>query len=58
LIFMGIVQRTAEGIDSMRRSVWDQSGTGMKVVVLIVLIVTGLAIPLIPLAWISRRIVN
>ena len=55
---MGIVQRTAEGIDSMRRSVWDQSGTGMRIVILIVLVVTGLAIPLIPIAWIARRIAN
>lgn len=55
---MGIIRRLAEGIDGIRRSVWDQSGTGMRIIVLIVLVVTGLAIPLIPLAWISRRIVS
>ena len=55
---MGFVQRLAEGIDGMRRSVWDESGRGMKIVILVVLIVTGLAIPLIPIAWIARRIAN
>ena len=57
-VSMGFVQRLAEGIDGMRRSMWDESGRGMKIVVLVVLIVTGLAIPLIPIAWIARRIAN
>jgi hypothetical protein len=55
---MGIVQRTAEGIDEMTQSVWDESGTGMKAIVLVILIVTGAALPLIPIAWIARWIAN
>jgi hypothetical protein len=55
---MGFVQRAAEGIDGMTRSVWDESGTGMKAVVLVVLIITGAALPVIPIAWIARRIAN
>jgi hypothetical protein len=55
---MGFIQRLAEGIDGLSRSVWDDSGTGTRIIVLVVLIVTGAAIPLIPIAWISRRIAN
>jgi hypothetical protein len=55
---MGFIQRAAEGIDGMTRSVWDESSTGMKAVVLVVLIVTGAALPLIPIAWIARWIAN
>jgi hypothetical protein len=55
---MGTVQRTAEGIDSMTQAVWDDSGTGMRIIVLVILVVTGAALPLIPIAWIARYIAN
>jgi hypothetical protein len=52
----GLVQRTAEGITSFWDSVWTQSSGWQKVLIAIALIVTGLAIPVIPIVWIARAI--
>lgn len=53
---MSRIKRIARGIDDVTKAVWDDSGPGMKVVILIVLVVTATAIPLIPLALIARYI--
>ncbi|SFR52208.1 hypothetical protein [Halogeometricum limi] len=54
----GLVQRTAQSIDQMWRSVWHDSSRGEKLVVALVLLVTGLAIPVIPIVWIARFVAN
>lgn len=50
----GLIQRTAESIDDMWQSIWHDSSTAEKVVIALFLIVTGLAIPVIPIVWIAR----
>lgn len=52
----GLIQRTAKGIDQMWRSIWDESSRGQKIGIAIVLIVTGLAIPVIPVVYLARLI--
>ncbi|MFC6726891.1 hypothetical protein ACFQE1_21440 [Halobium palmae] len=52
----GLIQRTAEAIDDMWRSVWHDSSTAEKVIIALLLIVTGLAIPVIPIVWVARII--
>lgn len=54
----GLIQRTARAIDDTWDSIWHESSRGEKVVVAVVLLVTGLAIPVIPIVWISRFIAN
>lgn len=55
---MGRIKRVAQGIDDVTKAVWDDSGLGMKLVILIVLVGTATAIPLIPLALVARYIAN
>lgn len=50
------IKRIAQGIDDITEAVWDDSGTTMKAVILVVLIVTALAIPVIPIAIVARLI--
>jgi hypothetical protein len=52
----GTIQQIAQGIDESRRAVWDQRGCGGKLLILVLLIVTGAALPLIPIAVIARWI--
>jgi phage-related minor tail protein len=52
----GTIQGIAEGIDDIRVAVWDERGTLGKVVIAVLLIVTGAAIPLVPIAFVARRI--
>lgn len=52
----GLIQRTAEGIDQMWRSIWDDSSRGEKLVIAVVLVVTGLAIPVVPIVYLARFI--
>ncbi|SEO22186.1 hypothetical protein SAMN04487948_101172 [Halogranum amylolyticum] len=52
------LQRVARGIDDITRAVWDDSGTVTKAVILVVLIVTALAIPVIPIAVVARYVAN
>ncbi|WP_226040308.1 hypothetical protein [Natrinema sp. DC36] len=54
----GLIQRTARAIDDMWQSIWHGSSRAEKVVIAIVLLVTGLAIPVIPIVWIARIIAN
>ncbi|WP_433632544.1 hypothetical protein [Halomicrococcus sp. NG-SE-24] len=54
----GLIQRTAQAIDDMWQSIWHDSSRGEKVVIAIVLLITGLAIPVIPIVWIARMIAN
>lgn len=54
----GLIQRTAQGIDDTWQSIWHESSRVEKVVVAVVLIVTGLAIPVIPIVWIARIVAN
>lgn len=54
----GLVQRTAKGIDQMWRSIWNDSSRLEKLVIAIILIVTGLAIPVIPIVYLARFIAN
>jgi uncharacterized membrane protein len=52
----GMIQQVAESIDSMRTAIWDERGFLGKVLIAILLIVTGAAIPLVPIAFVARRI--
>ncbi|QLG60247.1 hypothetical protein [Halorarum salinum] len=54
----GRIQRIARGIDDVTRTVWDDSGTGVKLLILVVLVVTATAIPLVPLAILARYVAN
>lgn len=54
----GLFQRTAQAIDDMWRSIWHESSRAEKVVVAIVLLVTGLAIPVIPIVLLARIVAN
>ncbi|WP_306060716.1 hypothetical protein [Natronococcus wangiae] len=54
----GLIHRTAQAIDEMWRSIWHESSRTEKVVIAIVLLVTGLAIPVIPIVWIARIIAD
>jgi hypothetical protein len=54
----GLVQRTAQSIDDMWQSVWHDSSRGEKIVIAIILLVTGLAIPVIPIVWLARLVAN
>ncbi|WP_440009073.1 hypothetical protein [Halomicrococcus sp. SG-WS-1] len=54
----GLIQRTAQAVDDLRQSIWHESSRGEKVVIAIVLLITGLAIPVIPIVWIARIIAN
>lgn len=52
----GMIQGLAQSIDDIRETVWDKRGRVGKLLILILLIVTGAAIPLIPIAFVARRI--
>lgn len=54
----GLLQRTAEAIDQMSRSIWDDSSQVEKAVILIFLLITGLAIPVVPLVALARYIAS
>ncbi|NHX37677.1 MULTISPECIES: hypothetical protein [Halolamina] len=54
----GLVQRTAARIDSLSRSVWDDSSGTEKLIIAVLLVVTGLAIPVVPIVLIARYIAN
>ncbi|ELZ19344.1 hypothetical protein C477_08388 [Haloterrigena salina JCM 13891] len=54
----GLIQRTAQAIDDMWQSIWHESSRAEKIVIAILLLVTGLAIPVIPIVWIARIIAN
>lgn len=52
----GLIQRTAESIDEMSRSIWDESSQLEKAVIAVFLLVTGLAIPVVPIVVLARYI--
>lgn len=52
----GLIQRTAEAIDDMSRSIWDNSSQLEKAVIAVFLLVTGLAIPVVPIVFVARYI--
>lgn len=54
----GLIQRTAEAIDEMWRSVWDDGTRGEKIAIAVFLIITGLAIPVIPIVYLARFIAS
>ncbi|MFC7157486.1 hypothetical protein ACFQPA_18830 [Halomarina halobia] len=54
----GRIKRVARGIDDITRAVWDDSGPLLKVGIVVVLVVTATAIPLIPIALAARYIAN
>ena len=54
----GRIKRIAQGIDGITNVVWDESGVFMKIVILVILLVTAAAIPVIPIAIIARYIAN
>jgi hypothetical protein len=51
-----LIQRTATAIDDAWQSVWGDATTGERVLIAAVLIVTGLAIPVVPIVFIARYI--
>lgn len=52
----GLIQRTAEAIDEMSRSIWNDSTQLEKAVIVVFLLVTGLAIPVVPIVFVARYI--
>ncbi|EMA38103.1 hypothetical protein [Halococcus hamelinensis] len=54
----GLIQRTAEAIDDMWQSIWGGSSRLEKVVIAVFLVVTGLAIPVVPIVWLARIVAN
>ncbi|WP_162993905.1 hypothetical protein [Halalkalicoccus subterraneus] len=54
----GLIKRTAQAIDDMSRSIWDDSSQTEKAVVAVLLIVTGLALPVVPIVILARIIAN
>jgi hypothetical protein len=54
----GMIQRTATAIDDMWQSIWGDASRGERVIIAIFLIVTGLAIPVVPIVWIARLIAS
>ncbi len=54
----GTIQRIAQAIDEMSRSIWDESSRFEKIIIAIVLVVTGLAIPVVPIVVLARYIAN
>ena len=54
----GLIQRTAEAIDEMWQSIWGNATRGERIVIAIFLIVTGLAIPVVPIVYLARFIAN
>ncbi len=52
------VKRIANGIDEITVAIWDESRLVVKVGILILLIITGSAIPLIPIALLARYIAD
>lgn len=53
-----LVQRTAESIDEMSRSIWDDSSRVEKAIIVVFLLVTGLAIPVVPIVFLARMVAN
>ncbi|SEQ94773.1 hypothetical protein [Natrinema salaciae] len=54
----GLIQRTAQAVDDTWQSIWHRSSRAEKIVIAIALLVTGLAIPVIPIVWIARIVAN
>lgn len=54
----GLVQRTAQAIDDLSRSVWDDSSQFQKAIIAVVLVVTGLVIPVVPIVLLARYLAN
>lgn len=52
----GLIHRTAEAIDQMWQSIWGDASRGEKIIIAVLLLVTGLAIPVIPIVFIARYI--
>lgn len=54
----GLVRRTAAAIDEMWQSIWGDASRGEKVTIAVFLLVTGLAIPVVPLVFVARYVAN
>ncbi|WP_339104206.1 hypothetical protein [Haloterrigena salinisoli] len=54
----GLIQRTAQAIDEMWQSIWHESSRAEKIVIAILLLVTGLAIPVLPIVWLARLLAS
>jgi hypothetical protein len=55
-LMTGTIYRIAQGIDDIRIAVWDERGRLGKLLILFLLLITGAVIPLIPIAFIARRL--
>ncbi|KTG10837.1 hypothetical protein AUR64_06515 [Haloprofundus marisrubri] len=55
---MGAIQNVARSIDNVTRRVWDRQGTLIKALILLLLIISGVGIPIILLALVARLIVE
>jgi len=51
-----LAQRTATAIDEMSRTIWDQSNDSEKFFIGLVLIMTGLIVPVVPIVWVARYV--
>jgi hypothetical protein len=54
----GLIQRTATAIDDMWQSIWGDASSTERIIIAIFLIVTGLALPVIPIVLLARFIAN
>ena len=53
---MGAINDLAESINDARRSIWDDASTVGKILILVVLIASGIGIPVIIIALIAQAI--
>lgn len=53
---MGAINDLAKSINSARRAIWDDASTVGKILILVVLIVSGIGIPVIIIALIAQAI--
>lgn len=54
----GTVENIARSIDNVTAQVWDRQSTPIRILVLVVLLLSGVGIPLIIIAVIARAIVQ
>lgn len=53
---MGAINDLAESINDARRSIWGDAGTAGKILIFVILLVSGIGIPVIIIALIAQVI--
>jgi len=52
----GLIKRTATAIDDMWQSIWGDATRTERILIAVFLLVTGLAIPVVPIVWLARLV--